>query len=88
MANVLSEEKSEQVVALGLLGWSLRRIDQSTGVRRETASAYLRPQRSLEIRPTHSFPFKRKALRWPEDACDWADRFGRMRSDGRIASDH
>jgi transposase len=42
MANVLSEEKREQVVALGRLGWSLRRIEQSTGVRRETASAYLR----------------------------------------------
>lgn len=29
MANALSEEKREQVVALGRLGWSLRRIEQS-----------------------------------------------------------
>jgi transposase len=42
MSNVLSEEKKQQVIALGRLGWSLRRIEQVTGVRRETASAYLR----------------------------------------------
>src|SRR5437870_6485792 len=42
MANVLSVEKREQVIALGRLGWSLRRIEEATGVRRETASAYLK----------------------------------------------
>jgi transposase len=42
MSNVLSEEKKQQVIALGKLGWSLRRIEEATGVRRETASAYLR----------------------------------------------
>ena len=42
MANVLKHEKKQQVVALGRLGWSLRRIEESTGVRRETAGAYLR----------------------------------------------
>ena len=42
MSNVLSEEKRQQVLALGRLGWSLRRIEQSTGVRRETASGYLK----------------------------------------------
>jgi transposase len=41
MANVLSTEKREQVLALGRLGWSLRRIEEATGVRRETASRYL-----------------------------------------------
>ena len=41
MANVLGREKREQVLALGRLGWSLRRIQAATGVRRETASAYL-----------------------------------------------
>jgi transposase len=40
--NVLNEQKRLQVVALGRLGWSLRRIEQETGVRRETASAYLK----------------------------------------------
>jgi len=42
MSNVLSEEKKQQVVALGRLGWTLRRIEDATGVRRETASAYLK----------------------------------------------
>jgi hypothetical protein len=40
MGNVLSKEKREQVIALGRLGWSLRRIEQATGVRRETAGDY------------------------------------------------
>jgi hypothetical protein len=42
MSNVLSEEKRQQVIALGRLGWPLRRIEQETGVRRETAGAYLK----------------------------------------------
>jgi transposase len=42
MSNVLSEEKKQQVLALGRLGWSLRRIERRTGVRRETAGAYLK----------------------------------------------
>ena len=42
MANILSETKKQQVVALGRLGWTLRRIEAATGVRRETVSAYLR----------------------------------------------
>jgi transposase len=40
--NVLSESKRQQVIALGRLGWPLRRIQQEIGVRRETASAYLK----------------------------------------------
>jgi transposase len=42
MGNVLSKEKREQVIALGRLGWSLRRIEEATGVRRETAGGYLK----------------------------------------------
>ena len=42
MSNVLAEEKRQQVLALGRLGWSLRRIEHATGVRRETASGYLK----------------------------------------------
>lgn len=42
MGNVLNEAKKQQVIALGRLGWSLRRIQRSTGVRRETAATYLR----------------------------------------------
>ena len=42
MSNVLSEERRQQVIALGRLGWPLRRIQQETGIRRETAGAYLK----------------------------------------------
>ena len=54
MSNVLSTEKREQVVVLGRLGWPLRRIEQTTGVRRETASAYLRAA-GIPIRPPGSW---------------------------------
>jgi transposase len=50
MANVLSEEKKAQVVALGKLGWPLRRIEDETGVRRETASGYLKAA-GVPVRP-------------------------------------
>jgi len=42
MSNVLSETKQQQVVALGRLGWAVRRIEAETGVRRETVSKYLK----------------------------------------------
>src|SRR6266852_63512 len=42
MANILSDAKKQQVIALGQLGWTLRRIEAATGVRRETAGAYLK----------------------------------------------
>ena len=42
MSNVLSEHTRQQVLALGRLGWSLCRIEAATGVRRETASGYLK----------------------------------------------
>jgi transposase len=40
--NVLSEEKKQQVLTLGRLGWSLREIEDAVHVRRETASGYLK----------------------------------------------
>jgi transposase len=50
MSNVLSQDKKQQVIALGRLGWPLRRIEQATGVRRETASAYLKAA-GIAVRP-------------------------------------
>jgi transposase len=41
MTNILGDDKKQQVLALGRLSWTLRRIQEATGVRRETASAYL-----------------------------------------------
>lgn len=65
MSNVLNEEKRQQVLALGRLGWPVRRIQQETGVRRETASAYLkaagiavRPPRGWGKHPAVSKPAK------------------------------
>jgi hypothetical protein len=50
MSNVLNEAKKQQVLALGRLGWPLRRIEQETRVRRETAGAYLKAAR-IGVRP-------------------------------------
>jgi len=50
MANILSEAKKHQVIALGQLGWTLRRIEAATGVRRETAGAYLKAA-GVAVRP-------------------------------------
>ena len=50
MSNVLNEEKKQQVIALGRLGWSLRRIERGTGVRRETAATYLKAA-GVPLRP-------------------------------------
>jgi len=49
MSNVLGDDKQQQVLALGRLGWPLRRIEEATGVRRETASGYLKAA-GIEVR--------------------------------------
>jgi len=54
MGNVLRREKREQVIALGRLGWPLRRIEEATGVRRETVGEYLR-RAGVAIRPVGSW---------------------------------
>jgi hypothetical protein len=51
VSNVLSEEKKQQVIALGRLGWSLRRIERAAHIRRETAGAYLRAA-GIAVRPS------------------------------------
>lgn len=42
MSNVLNNDKQQQILALGQLGWSLRRIEQAVAVRRETIGGYLK----------------------------------------------
>src|SRR6187397_155553 len=42
MSNVLDHTKQQQVLALGRLGWTLSRIQEATGIRRETISGYLK----------------------------------------------
>jgi hypothetical protein len=50
VSNVLSDEKKQQVIALGQLGWPLRRIEKATGVRGETATGYLKAA-GIAVRP-------------------------------------
>jgi transposase len=50
VSNVLSDDKRQQVIALGRLGWPLRRIEKETGVRRETAGVYLKAA-GIAVRP-------------------------------------
>ena len=54
MANILGDEKKQQVLALGRLGWTLRRIEEATGVRRETSSAYLKAA-GIPVRPPRAW---------------------------------
>ena len=42
MSNVLDNEQQHRILTLGRLGWSLRRIEEATTVRRETISEYLK----------------------------------------------
>jgi transposase len=49
MANVLDSGKQQQILGLGRLGWTLRRIEHETGIRRETVSRYLK-QAGIEVR--------------------------------------
>ena len=57
MTNILGDDTQQQVLALGRLGWPLRRIQAATGVRRETASAYLKAA-GIPVR----LPRQRRAL--------------------------
>jgi len=73
MSNVLDPQTQQQLVALGRLGWSLRRIEAATQVRRETASAYLKaagiPVRGRGGRPT-VWPPPAKPATTPEVSTD------------------
>jgi hypothetical protein len=42
MSNVLDDAKQQQIRAHGRVGWTLSRIQETTGVRRETISGYLK----------------------------------------------
>ena len=50
MSNVLTEEKQQQAIALGRLGWSLRQIERAISVRRETIGNYLKAA-GIVLRP-------------------------------------
>lgn len=46
----LERGKRDQVIALGRLGWSLRRIEKAVHIRRETVGGYLRAA-GIQVRP-------------------------------------
>lgn len=52
MGNYLKMHKRQQVIALLELGWTYRRIESETGVRRETVSRYDRRRRSNAAKVT------------------------------------
>ena len=55
MSNYLKMEKKNLIIALNTLGWSFRRIERETGVRRETISKYVNLHDSkAAISPTGS----------------------------------
>src|SRR5215469_2749429 len=60
MSNVLSDEKRQQILALGRLGWSLRQIEQATGVRRNTAGNYLKAA-GIEVQAPGRWGHRRSA---------------------------
>ena len=51
MPNYLKMPKKQQILALLELGWSYRRIEAETGVRRETISGYDRQRRGNPAKP-------------------------------------
>jgi transposase len=81
VSNVLIEEKRQQVIALGRLGWPLRRIQQETGVRRETASAYLKTA-GIAVRPARGWgkhgPEPKPANRASEVSPDFGGDFAAL----------
>lgn len=64
MANVLKMEKRETVLALLKLGWSYRRIERETGVRRETIARYDpgRDSKAARVAPGSE---SQKRPKWP-----------------------
>jgi len=79
MANVLGNEKRQQILALGRLGWSLRRIQTETGIRRETAAAYLKAA-GIAVRPPGRWghpPDAKPAIETSTDLPPWPPLPGR-----------
>ena len=68
MSNVLSDEKKQQVLILGKLGWPLRRIEKATGVRRETAGEYLKAAGIAVSRPGRPSSISKPAIKVATDS--------------------
>jgi hypothetical protein len=73
VSNVLKEENKHQVIALGRLGWSLRRIQKETGIRRETISSYLKAA-GVDLRPPRAGRLPAKPASCPNGVITDPDR--------------
>ncbi len=80
----MSEEKKKQVVALGQLGWSLRRIQKATRIRRETAAAYLKAV-GIPVRPPGAWGKRSPAETVPEP-CEGAKPANEVTTDSKAAA--
>ena len=56
LANYLKMTKRQQVLALLALGWTFRRIERETQVRRETISKYAREAPQIRPKRSPAFP--------------------------------
>jgi len=83
VSNVLSKEKKQQVIVSELVGWSLRRVQRATGVRRETDGAYLKSA-GIAVRAPAERSGRRRQNRHPSDHQLAAGKTGhRRRGDHR-----
>ena len=80
----MSEEKKKQVIALGQLGWSLRRIQKATKIRRETAAAYLKAA-GIPVRPPGAWGKRSPAETVPEP-CEGAKPANEVTTDSKAAA--
>jgi transposase len=64
--NVLRDDKKQQILALGKLGWTMRRIEAAVGANKRTVSRYLKAA-GIAVRPPRS-------SKWPpESKCTSAE---------------
>jgi transposase len=84
VSNVLSEEEKQQVIALGRLGWSLRRIERESGIRRETISAYLK-EAGVELRPPRGRRIRAKPASLRDEVTADSESADEVTSDSRPA---
>jgi hypothetical protein len=50
MSNVVDDHTRQQIRALGRLGWTILRIQEATGIRRETISGYSESRQAADHR--------------------------------------
>jgi len=75
MSNYLKMEKKQMLLTLRKLGWSFRRIERETGIRRETIAKYVQDEQAKAakvptgsedvIRPNCSLVSRSQAVPYP-----------------------